>query len=92
MCLGLPGRIVEIDGSVATVDFFGVRRPVSLRVLDEPAAPGDFVLSHAGFAIRRIPTEEIGEMLALYERLIELAEQDDRMLADGLERSFERTG
>jgi hydrogenase expression/formation protein HypC len=77
MCLGLPGRIVEIDGSVASVDFFGTRRPVNLRLLDAPVAPGDFVLNHAGFAIRRIPSEEIGEMLALFERLIELAEQDE---------------
>ena len=82
MCLGVPGRVIEIDGPVATVDFFGVRRTVSLQVVDEPVAPGDYVLNHVGFAIRRIPPEEIGETLALYERLIELAEQDDPLLAD----------
>jgi len=82
MCLGVPGRVVEIDGWIATVDFFGVRRTVSLQVVDEPVVPGDYVLNHVGFAIRRIPAEEIAETLALYERLIELAEQDDPMLAD----------
>jgi hydrogenase expression/formation protein HypC len=82
MCLGVPGRVIEIDGQVATVDFFGVRRTVSLQVVDEPVTPGDYVLNHVGFAIRRIPPEEIGETLALYERLIELAEQDDPLLAD----------
>jgi hydrogenase expression/formation protein HypC len=82
MCLGVPGRVVEIDGAVATVDFFGVRRTVSLQVVDEPVAPGDYVLNHVGFAIRRIPQDEIAETLALYERLIELAEQDDPLLAD----------
>jgi hydrogenase expression/formation protein HypC len=82
MCLGVPGRVVEIDGWIATVDFFGVRRTVSLQVVDEPVAPGDYVLNHVGFAIRRIPVEEIAETLALYERLIELAEQDDPMRAD----------
>jgi hydrogenase expression/formation protein HypC len=82
MCLGVPGRVIEIDGPIATVDFFGVRRTVSLQVVDEPVAPGDYVLNHVGFAIRRIPPEEIGETLALYERLIELAEQDDPLLAD----------
>ena len=82
MCLGVPGRVIEIDGLVATVDFFGVRRTVSLQVVDEPVAPGDYVLNHVGFAIRRIPPEEIGETLALYERLIELAERDDPLLAD----------
>ena len=82
MCLGVPGQVVEIDGDVATVDFFGVRRTVSLQIVDEPVAPGDYVLNHVGFAIRRIPQDEIGETLALYERLIELAEQDDPLLAD----------
>jgi len=77
VCLGLPGRVVEIDGSVASVDLFGTRRPVDLRLLDEPVAPGDFVLNHAGFAIRRIPPAEIGEVLALYQRLMELAEPDE---------------
>jgi hydrogenase expression/formation protein HypC len=34
MCLGVPGKIVEIDGLAATVDFFGVRRTVRLDVVD----------------------------------------------------------
>ena len=76
MCIGLPGRVVESDGRVATVDFFGTRRRVSLRMLDEPVGPGDYVLNYAGSAIRCIPPDEVAEMLALYEGLIELAEQD----------------
>jgi len=82
MCLGVPGRVVAVDDIVATVDFFGVERQVSLQIVDEPVAPGDYVLNHVGFAIRRIPPDEIEETLALYERLIELAEQDDLMLDD----------
>jgi len=82
MCLGVPGRIVEINGVMAIVDFFGIQRPVSLQLVDEPVAPGDYVLNHVGFAIRRIPPEDIAETLALYERLIELAEEADPMLAD----------
>jgi hydrogenase expression/formation protein HypC len=82
MCLGVPGKVIEIDGMIAVVDFFGIQRPVSLQVVDEPVVPGDYVLNHVGFAIRRIPPEEIAETLALYERLIELAEEDDPMLAD----------
>lgn len=91
MCLGVPGRVVEVDGWIATVDFFGVRRQVSLQVVDEPVAPGDYVLNHVGFAIRRIPEDEIGETLALYERLIELAEQDD-LMADDVRGELAATG
>jgi hydrogenase expression/formation protein HypC len=83
MCLGVPGKIVEVDGSVATVDFWGVRRQVRLDVVDEPVKPGDYILNHVGYAIRRIPSSEIEATLALYEELLRHAESDpDLMAAD----------
>ena len=81
MCLGVPGRVLEVNGSVAQVDFFGVRRETRLDLVDEPVVPGDYVLNHVGFAIRRIPPAEIQETLALYERLLAEAE-GDMMAAD----------
>jgi hydrogenase expression/formation protein HypC len=82
MCLGVPGRVVEVEGLNATVDFWGVRRQVRLDVVDQAVAPGDYILNHVGFAIRRIPAEEIGETLALYETLLAEARRDDLMAAD----------
>lgn len=76
MCLGVPGRVVRVDGLVATVDFWGVRKEVRLEVVDEPVVPGDYILNHVGFAIRRIPPEQIAETLALYEQLLGEAESD----------------
>ncbi len=76
MCLGVPGRIVEVDGFVAQVDFWGVRRAIRLDVVDEPVAAGDWVLNHVGFAIRRIPPEEVDATLALYDEILDAAEQD----------------
>jgi hydrogenase expression/formation protein HypC len=81
MCLGVPGRVLSVDGDVATVDFWGVRREVRLDIVDEPVAPGDYILNHVGFAIRRIPAEQVGETLALYEQLLAEAE-GDMMAAD----------
>jgi hydrogenase expression/formation protein HypC len=83
MCLGVPGRVVEVNGFVATVDFWGVRRQIRLEIVDEPVAPGDYVLNHVGYAIRRIPAEEVAETLALYEGLLaESGAWDDLMAAD----------
>ena len=82
MCLGVPGRVLYVEGSMATVDFFGVRREVRLDVVDAPVEPGDYILNHAGFAIRRIPREEIGETLALYQTLLAEASTEDLMAAD----------
>ncbi len=82
MCLGVPGRVVAVNGDVATVDFWGVKREVRLEIVDEPVAPGDYILNHVGFAIRRIPPEDIETTLALYDEILRVAEKDDLMAAD----------
>ena len=84
MCLGVPGKIVEINGSMATVDFWGVRRQVCLDIVDEQVAVGDYILNHVGFAIRRIPPESIDETLSLYETLLAERDENDPMAADVL--------
>jgi hydrogenase expression/formation protein HypC len=61
---------------IATVDFFGVRRTVRLELVDQPVGPGDYILNHVGYAIRRIPEEDIEGTLAMYEQLMREAEQD----------------
>jgi hydrogenase expression/formation protein HypC len=81
MCLGVPGRIVAVEGLVARVEFWGVQREVRLDVVDEPVAEGDWVLNHVGFAIRRIPPAEVEETLALYDRILAAAD-GDAMRAD----------
>ena len=70
MCLGVPGKVLEIDGLLAVVDFWGVKKQVRLDIIDQDVVPGDYVLNHAGFAIRRIPESEISETLALYDELL----------------------
>ena len=82
MCLGVPGRVVAVEGLNATVDFWGVRRQVRLDIVDAPVAAGDYVLNHVGYAIRRIPADEIEETLTLYNTLLADADTEDLMAAD----------
>jgi hydrogenase expression/formation protein HypC len=83
MCLGVPGKILAIDGLEATVDFFGVRKVLRLDIVDEPVEVGDFVLNHVGFAIRRIPAEEVKETLALFDQILEVSgAREDLMQLD----------
>jgi len=84
MCLGVPGKVVEVDreNQIATVDFWGVRKQVRLEVCDAEVDPGDYILNHVGFAIRRIPPEDAAETLALYDELLRLADEQDLMTAD----------
>lgn len=82
MCLGVPGKVLEVQGLLATVDFWGVRKQVRLDVVDEPVTPGDYVLNHVGFAIRRIPAEEGLATLKLYQELLRVQGEEDLMAAD----------
>jgi hydrogenase expression/formation protein HypC len=83
MCLGVPGKVLAIDGLNATVDFFGVKKELRLDIVDEPVSVGDYVLNHVGFAIRRIPPEEVQETLALFDQILEVSgAKDDLMAAD----------
>ena len=90
MCLGVPGKVLEVDGLVAIVDFWGLRRPILLDSVDHPVSPGDYILNHVGFAIRRIPPEEIGETLVLYEQLLREAGED--MMAADVRSEIRATG
>ena len=84
MCLGVPGKVLTVseDGLTAMVDFFGVRRELRLDIVDEPVQPGDYVLNHVGFAIRRIPDEEVQETLALFDQLLREQAEGDLMAED----------
>ena len=81
MCLGVPGLVVDVDGLSALVDFFGVCRQVRLELVDQPVAPGDYILNHVGYAIRRIPEADIEGTLDMYRQLLREAD-DDLMAAD----------
>lgn len=50
MCIAYPGRILELRGGTAVVDFSGARKDVNCMLVE--AKVGDMVLVHAGFAIR----------------------------------------
>ena len=82
MCLGVPGRVLEVHGDEAVVDFFGVSRRVRLELVDQPVEPGDYILNHVGYAIRRIPEDDIEGTLRLYEELLREAADGDLMAGD----------
>ncbi len=68
MCLGIPGQIVELvagDDQLARVDVTGVRRLVSIALLEDQALePGEWVLVHVGFAMSKIDEAEAEAALA----------------------------
>jgi hydrogenase expression/formation protein HypC len=68
MCLGIPAQIVEVGDSSAVVEIGGVRREVSVALIDDPAE-GDWVIIHAGFAIQKLSPEEAEITLQLFKEI-----------------------
>jgi len=88
MCLGIPARVLDVvdrAGGLARVDVSGVRREVSVALVDEPDAPigpGDWVLVHVGFALARIDEADATETLALLHQAADL-DEELRQLREG---------
>ena len=76
MCLGVPGQIVAIENKTATVDFWGTRKAVKLEIIEEIVIAGDYIVEHAGYAIRRIKPEDVADTLAMYETILAEAGED----------------
>jgi len=72
MCLSIPSKIIQLDDcNLATVDSMGVSRQVSLDLIDEPVALGDYVLIHVGFAMTKMDEADALASLELYQQIIE---------------------
>lgn len=86
MCLAVPGKILEINDDasspfrMATVDFCGVRREICIDTIDADAAPGDYVIAHAGVAISVMDTDEALATLRDLETMTLNREQNDETL------------
>lgn len=78
MCLGVPGKIVEIyeqDGlHMAKVDFGGIFREACLSYVPE-AKVGEYCVIHVGFAISLLNEEEALETLELLNQISNLEEE-----------------
>jgi hydrogenase expression/formation protein HypC len=70
MCLGSPGRVVEIKKNVAKVDVGGLLRDISIELCPEVSV-GEYVLIHTGFAIQKVDEEEAKETLDLLRKMAE---------------------
>lgn len=78
MCLGIPGKIIEIydtDGiRMGQVDFGGLTKEICLAYVPEVRV-GDYTIVHVGFAITRLDEAAAQASLALLRELGALAEE-----------------
>ncbi len=89
MCYAIPGRIVDISGRTATVDYFGEKRKAYTDLLEDVAV-GDNVYAQGGFLIRKISEGEASEVLKIWEDIFFKLKEQDKKLASNPKNLYER--
>jgi hydrogenase expression/formation protein HypC len=83
MCLGIPGKVIELRQDaellMGKVDFGGVAREVCLEYVPDVKV-GEYVIVHVGFALSKLDAEEAARLYAL---LAELAALEDELEPPG---------
>jgi len=70
MCLGVPSKVIALGNGVATVESFNTQREVSLLMLEESVAIGDYLLIQiGGFAAEKISADDAKLALETIESL-----------------------
>ena len=77
MCYAIPGRLVEIQDNIGTVNYFGEKKRV---IIDHEVKIGDYVYAQGGVLINTIPKEEAEEILKFWkEKFFELKKVDKKL-------------
>jgi hydrogenase expression/formation protein HypC len=77
MCLAVPIEILEIEDDMATgrVGEGDATIQTSLMLLDEQVEVGDWIIVHAGFALRKLDPQEARETLKILRDIVRLTEE-----------------
>jgi hydrogenase expression/formation protein HypC len=72
MCLGIPAKIIKIEGSFGDAEIGGLIKRVSLDLVEDVKV-GDYVILHAGFAIQKLDEKEAEHTLSLLKEIYEVS-------------------
>lgn len=73
MCLAIPSKVVQIENGMGIIDADGVQRKCSLLLVDDVQV-GDYVIVHAGFALRKVDEAAAMETLQFLKEAAAAAE------------------
>jgi hydrogenase expression/formation protein HypC len=69
MCLGIPAKIIKVEGEYADANIDGVTIRIGIQMIDD-INPGDFVLVHAGYALEKISDKDAFETIESIKNLL----------------------
>ncbi len=75
MCLAVPGRVVELRGNVAIVDYGGVRKEARVDFIKDVKV-GDYVIVHTGFAIEKMDEEAAKRSMEAWAEILNMDDVD----------------
>jgi len=77
VCVAIPSRVTRLCGMTVTVECFGIEREVSVALMGEPIAVGDYVLVRSGrHAIERIDRDRALDVLSVMEQFLTTIEAE----------------
>lgn len=71
MCVAAPGKVIEINGNTAVIDYNGNKINANKGIVDVKI--GDYALVHAGLIIQVISEDEAKNMIDIFNELGELS-------------------
>jgi biotin synthase len=89
MCYAIPGKIVALDGKLATVDYYGEKRKAYVDLVPD-LTEGDYVYAQGGFVIRKVSAEAATDILKDWKNLFFKLQETDRSLANSAMTLYER--
>lgn len=76
MCIGIPAKVIEINGAMGKVNYQRVKREASFLMLPDVKV-GDYVILHAGFAIKKLSEADAKETLRLIQEIVRVEKELD---------------
>ncbi|MDI6788239.1 MAG: HypC/HybG/HupF family hydrogenase formation chaperone, partial [Planctomycetota bacterium] len=88
MCYAIPGKVVEIDERIATIEYFGERKKAYTDLTE--TFMGDYVYAQGGFVIQKVPEAEAQEILSDWKELFFRLQETDQKLTNNPKNLYQR--
>ncbi len=79
MCYAIPGRVIEINGNIVTVDYFGEKKKAKNEFYE--LRPGEYIYAQGGFVVQKIPEQDALPILDTWRELFFKLKEKDVQLA-----------
>ena len=89
MCYAIPGKIIEVIGKSALIDYFGEKKEAYVDV--EGVNPGDYVFAQGGVIVERLDEDIALSILSGWNEAFFKLKEIDKRLAEEYPGSFSET-